>query len=182
MKNNFIMSTDNVFSKKECNYIIKNYKPFLEKDKTKGAVDRGLYNFYDINAVNFIYYDRISDCLQQYVKKYPEINLTASYWGFTYLRFKVWKKGDFYNVWHSEHCIEKPNRILNIQIYLTDHDCGTEFYNGELVSSKAGRVTFFPAYFTHTHRGQPDLKKDRWLITGYIEFIGYGDKEEINEK
>mgnify|MGYP003661237650 FL=1 len=73
MKNNFIMSTDDVFSTKECKSIIKNYKPFLEKDKTKGAVDRGLYNFYDIDAINFIYYDRILQCLKKYVKKYPEI-------------------------------------------------------------------------------------------------------------
>ena len=55
-------------------------------------------------------------------------------------------------------------------IYLSTHKCGTEFHDGLLILSHIGRLTIFPSYFTHTHRGQvcPE-KKDRYLLGGYYE-------------
>ena len=55
---------------------------------------------------------------------------------------------------------------------------GTEFFNNEVIQSELGKVVLFPAYFTHTHRGQvcPE-KKDRYLLTGYLEFFKKGDLE-----
>ena len=32
-------------------------------------------------------------------------------------------------------------------------------------------------YFTHTHKGQPDLKKERSIITGYYSFCQQGVNE-----
>ena len=44
--------------------------------------------------------------------------------------------------------------------------------------SKSGRLAMFPAYFTHTHKGEvcPE-NKDRYLLTGYISFISKGKTE-----
>ena len=68
--------------------------------------------------------------------------------------------------------IAKLSRVLAFQLYLSDHNCGTQFMNGEYVESDIGKAVLFPAYFTHTHRGQAcPQKKTRYLITGYFNFI-----------
>jgi len=57
-------------------------------------------------------------------------------------------------------------------IYLTEHNCGTEFFNGDYIKSEIGRLVIFPSYFTHTHRGQKcPNNKTRYIITGYVNFI-----------
>ena len=74
--------------------------------------------------------------------------------------------------WHSEHSFSYPFRVLSLQIYLSNHNCGTEFFRDIIINSNCGRGILFPSYFTHTHRGIvcPD-KKDRYIITGYLTFI-----------
>ena len=95
------------------------------------------------------------------------------------MRLKKFEPKKFFSQWHSEHCISNPHRILNVQIYLTEHNCGTEFFNGNIIKSEIGKLTFFPAYFTHTHRGQvcPE-NKVRYIITGYISFTKKGNSEQ----
>ena len=88
------------------------------------------------------------------------------------MRFKKFKGKKYFDKWHSENCIKYPNRVLNLMIYLSDHDCGTEFFNGEVIPSVTGNAVIFPSYFTHTHKGQPCPKgKTRYIITGYFNFI-----------
>ena len=50
-------------------------------------------------------------------------------------------------------------------------------YDKTIMSVK-GRATLFPAYFTHTHKGHicPE-KKDRYIITGYVNFVRKGEDE-----
>jgi len=82
------------------------------------------------------------------------------------------KPGDYFNKWHSEHCGDYATRVMVFQLYLSDHNCGTEFFSGETIESEAGKAVLFPPYFTHTHRGQPcPQNKIRYLITGYYNFI-----------
>ena len=33
----------------------------------------------------------------------------------------------------------------------------------------SGKLVIWPAYFTHTHRANPDLKEDKYIITGWLE-------------
>ena len=69
--------------------------------------------------------------------------------------------------------------ILSLQIYLSNHNCGTEFSNyNKTIKSDIGKVVLFPAYFTQTHRGQicPE-NKNRYIITGYVNFIQKGQLE-----
>ncbi len=187
MNNNFIYIKDNFISKKECEEIIKQFKNNLEE----GPIHTG-YLFKKLLLNNYVFDEdflikfnkKFNKQLDIYKKTYPEINETASYWGLNDLTFKKFNKGKFFSNFHSEHSLSHPNRLLSVQLYLTEHNCGTEFYKTkEVILSKIGRLAIFPAYFTHTHKGQkcPE-NKERFIITGYISFINFGPNETHNSR
>ena len=58
-------------------------------------------------------------------------------------------------------------------VYLNDIDKGgeTEFlYQSERIKAKKGRVVFFPANWTHIHRGNPPLSETKYIATGWYNF------------
>ena len=169
---NYILVEKNIFNNNECDEIIEMYKDNCIEAKHKYLG----YLYKDIN--DFKYIKKLHGVIEKYKKKFKEINLTASKWKLNNIRFKHFKPGNSFNSWHSEHNLTFPNRLLSIQVYLSNHNCGTEFFNGNIIMSELGKVVLFPAYFTHTHRGQscPD-NQDRYLLTGYLEFNEKGDLE-----
>jgi hypothetical protein len=180
MNTNFILTKDNFFTENECTEIINYFK-----DKTKKPENNYLnYLQSDIEQSPYMFSvsTKILSYIDEYKQLYPESNETSSYWGFTNMRFKHFMPGKNFDSWHSEHSFYYPYRMLSIMIYLSNHNCGTEFYNGDIIKSKAGRLTIFPAYFTHTHRGQvcPE-NKDRYLLTGYFNFVRQGENETKTE-
>jgi hypothetical protein len=171
MNSDFIFTRDNVFNLQECKKLIKTYKKNL---KLHNIIN---YYYNDISIKEFKFLDRLSKLINIYIKTYPEINLTPSFWALDTLKFKLFKKGQSFKNYHSEVGLPTPYRVLSLQIYLTNHKCGTEFYRSKkIIESKIGRVCIFPAYFTHTHRGQIDLKKERSIITGYYSFCKHEGK------
>jgi hypothetical protein len=173
MNNNFVLSIPNFLNKEECNSIIEKFNNFKKDDKFEYS------SYYYCDITQNIFVDKFNKAIEQYKNTFKEITLTGSSWNLTNLRLKKFTSGNSFNQWHSEHCISNPYRVLNVQVYLTEHNCGTEFYNGEIIKSEIGKLTFFPAYFTHTHRGQvcPD-NLDRYIITGYISFVKKGNLEQ----
>ena len=48
---------------------------------------------------------------------------------------------------------------------------GTEFkYFDDKIEPKAGQLSIFPAYFTHTHRGIVAPEEDKYIITGWFHY------------
>ena len=167
----FILVEDNVLDKKSCKNIIEKYKNI-----TNINLDHTGYKGFYINLNDKIFNEiqlKILKSIKKYVKLYPEINLTKDKWALTELTFKHFKPGNHFADWHSEVGKNCNTRILNLMIYLSDHNCGTEFFEKKyVIKSKIGRLTIFPSYFTHTHRGQvcPD-NKDRYILGGYYNFV-----------
>jgi len=160
-----ILVIDKVITPEGCNNIIENYKSFLNNS----VLDTHLgYEFFDI-ANNPALEITASSIIKKYIEHFPEINLTSDLWACYGFRLQYFPPGYYFKEWHSEHNVKNPRRIACIMIYLTDHDCGTEFYDGEVIKSVPGRAVVFPAFWTHTHRGQmcPD-GKDRYILTAYI--------------
>tara|TARA_R100001377_G_scaffold4621_2_gene2627 strand:+ start:469 stop:975 length:507 start_codon:yes stop_codon:yes gene_type:complete len=166
--NKFVYVKDNVLSEKDCDNIIK----ICDKDLLS-ADDLG-YEYYDIKKIDLWKFlvDKSNLIIKDYLKIYPELNLVSNPFALSNVRFKKFNKGKSFGSWHSEHCIDYPHKILNVMYYLSNHNCGTKFYDGEVVLSKKGRAIVFPSYFTHTHKGEicPD-NKTRYILTGYFEFI-----------
>jgi hypothetical protein len=84
------------------------------------------------------------------------------------------KVGQGYHVWHYESSSrEASNRLLTHIVYLNDVEEGGEtelLYFNKRIKPKAGTLIIFPAAFTHTHRGNPPLSNDKYIITGWTEF------------
>ena len=168
---NHILEISNFFTKKECKDIMATYNNNLQKSL--------FYDCTNIDINKFKHFDKLKKVIDIYKKQYPEINMTASYWRLESLRFKKFNKGQSFSHWHSEHCFTEPYRVLAIQLYLSKHNCGTEFYFKKVIKSDIGKIVLFPAFYTHTHRGQicPE-NKDRYIITGYCNFYKPSEKEE----
>ena len=85
-------------------------------------------------------------------------------------------KGGFHT-WHCEQGSneENPYRNLTWTLYLNDIPEGegeTEFIEyGVKVQPKKGLLTFFPAAWTHTHRGNPVYSCDKYIATGWYYLV-----------
>ena len=96
-------------------------------------------------------------------------------------RYEAAKGGGYY-AFHFEQATghvfgQEPNetyarRYLTWLLYLNDVPDGegeTEFlYQGLRVKPKKGDLVIFPAFFTHTHRGNPVYTTDKYIATGWV--------------
>lgn len=90
--------------------------------------------------------------------------------------FKIQKTkiGGGYHVWHYESGERSMcQRLLTWIVYLNDVEEGgeTEFlYQHMRVKPEQGTLVIWPAAFTHTHRGNPPLSNEKYIVTGWTEF------------
>jgi len=81
--------------------------------------------------------------------------------------------GGGYHVWHFESMRRsQAGRMMTFILYMNDIVDGgeTEFlYLSKRVQPKTGRLVLWPAAFTHTHRGNPPLKGNKYIMTGWVE-------------
>jgi len=168
---NYTLIEDNLLSKNQCQSIINYYRNLTKKVPDNFSYVG--YNFSDINHQSKYYRDLIRASItlyNKYVSLYPEIQFSSKHL-LNHFVFKHFESGKNFNNWHIEHSSQYPNRVLNITFYLSDHNVGTEFYDGTVIKSVAGRGVLTPCGFTHTHRGQKcDLNLNRYIVTGYFNY------------
>ena len=76
--------------------------------------------------------------------------------------------------WHCERGTHQSiQRALVFMTYLNDvEDGGTEFLHQHLSTpAKKGLTLIWPAYWTHTHKGIVSKLKEKYIVTGWINFI-----------
>lgn len=109
--------------------------------------------------------------LNKYMNEHPALS-TKSFYSQSVKVQKTPPKGG-YHIWHSEQGadVNDASRCLVWTIYLNDTPEGegtTEFLEqGLRVQPKQGTVIFFPAAWTHTHRGNPVYTCDKYIATGW---------------
>lgn len=90
-------------------------------------------------------------------------------------KYSAAERGGYYQFHHEVSSRLTCNRTMTFILYLNDIDEGgeTEFlFQNIRVKPEAGKLLYFPAYFTHVHRGNPVLSnQDKFIITGWMEFI-----------
>jgi hypothetical protein len=127
------------------------------------------------DLTNFLYRDELLKCLKQYVSKYKFAN-DVEFFGIDHnTKIQYYDKGWGFYKWHAEndgapHVIQ---RHLVFSTYLNDvENAGTEFlYQDYITKAKKGSTIIFPAGWTHTHRGQISQNQEKYIITGWFNFI-----------
>ena len=119
--------------------------------------------------------DRVRNALNKAVEEYREkyLILLQNHAYISY-RIKLQKTpigGGFHN-WHCENDESSvSDRVLVWTIYLNSLPEGegeTEFLHyGKKIRPCKGDILIFPAYFMHTHRGNPPLTTEKYIATGW---------------
>jgi hypothetical protein len=116
----------------------------------------------------------VNEHIQEALLSYGEIFESVKTMNIRSISQKLQKTsvGGGYHVWHHEQAnIDTAIRVLTWTIYLNDVKEGgeTEFlYQGMRVPAEEGKIVLFPASFTHTHRGNPPLSNEKYLVTGWF--------------
>jgi hypothetical protein len=111
-------------------------------------------------------------CYSQYINTFDVLKTTKNHQVFG-MKIQKTKPGQGYHIWHYEASSKDiSNRFVTWTIYLNDDfEAGeTEFlYQQYRYKPSKGDVVLFPAAFTHTHRGNPPIGGDKYIITGWVE-------------
>ena len=192
---NFVGIYEDAFPLDYCNDVIKMFNQMQEQGftKTRQELAMGEKTVKDDHAIwtsEFYGHDtNLSSMHDAIGKKFNEV-----YWNECYAHYanefaplkdsdthgifgnKVQKTGigQGYHVWHYESGTRVAcHRLLTHIVYLNDVEEGGEtelLYFHKRFKPKAGTMLIFPAAFTHTHRGNPPLSNEKYIITGWTEF------------
>ena len=113
----------------------------------------------------------LDNALNKYIDEHPSLGMHKFYSQIVKVQ-RTPPKGGFHK-WHAEQggCVSAASRCLVWMIYLNDTPEGegtTEFLEqGLKIQPKKGTIVFFPAAWTHTHRGNPVYTCDKYIATGW---------------
>lgn len=114
-------------------------------------------------------------CYKQYSDKYAVLNTLGKHGNFS-VKVQKTLPGQGYHVWHCEQSsLDLSSRLAAWTIYLNDtFEAGeTEFlYQQYRYKPQEGDCIIFPASYTHTHRGNPPINGTKYIMTGWVQFIG----------
>lgn len=198
MENNFIEVYNNAVSKEDCEKIIEHFKLVTDsglsitrqsKEGTAKLIkDTDMYDLtqtsdllppQSITSANDkwvfqTFKDAFWNCYNNYITKY-DLTQTSAHALDGYVKIQKTAPGQGYHVWHWEQdSVTHGHRLLLVMLYLNDVDEGgeTEFlYQGVRVKPKQGSLMICPASFTHTHRGNPPLIGEKYVMNTWAVYV-----------
>mgnify|MGYP001027565194 FL=1 len=180
--NHHIGICDNFILKQECDKAIEYFKEKaafgeayqrFQSEKAsltqKNDTSVNLNTWVDDFKILFINFDL---ALQRYI---DNTGLKDYYSEFKFVPMKIQQTlpTQGYHVWHIEHGSRRDtaHRVIVYTIYLNDVEEGgeTEFLHQSVrVKPKTGRIVFWPAGYPFVHRGNPPLKGEKYIMTGWL--------------
>lgn len=193
----FIGIYENSFTKEECNDVINSFEKFdkLGYTYSRSSSESSSLHKKDTAATlspyteldwgpEFIamFHERFYNYIYSlYNIQYPTLQGLSQHRS-RYIKIQRTRPTEGYHVWHCEHDAphDARDRLLSWILYLNDVEEGgeTEFlYQSLRFKPKAGTFILFPAYFTHTHRGNPPLSGAKYIATGWVEFMNTSERQ-----
>jgi hypothetical protein len=189
---NFIGIYKEVFSKEYCEKVINYFEQMAEAGY---AVDRQQHdNAQKIHKDDLAVFLSTDATISLTESKQLQQHFNEVLWGQCYSAYadKFWslrelgahnaycfkvqktKIGQGYHIWHCEAGNRaSAHRLLAWTLYLNDVAEGgeTEFiYQHMRIKPTQGTLIIWPTAYTHTHRGNPPISNDKYIVTGWIEF------------
>ena len=121
------------------------------------------------------YLNELQKIAERYYKIYPSVNEYAS-WGMTEgFNIQYYKPGGGYKQWHTENtCRGSCTRHLVWMTYLNDVwiGGGTQFkHPRRTIWARKGKTVIWPADWTYTHRGQVAPFEEKYIVTGWYNWL-----------
>jgi len=148
--------------------------PIVDK-KSKDSIDCSLLGNEHLAKR---YFSELQICLNKYIEAYPYCNWYAPFASIEDTNIQYYKPHGGYYEYHTERATAitpASNRHLVYITYLNNvTDCGeTEFFHQKLkVKPEKGLTIIFPADWTFTHRGIPSPTQEKYIVTGWLNYIG----------
>jgi len=195
IQNNGIAIFDNAFSDEYCDKLIDYFEWSKQNHKTWNRFDSettpesrkndnstSLTNFVDDRCftsdnTNLVqqFNDTFFDTWYKEYAKFFSVLDNASSHGIYAHKIQKTNPGGGYHVWHFENGDMTTSRRLGVYIlYLNDVEIGGEtelLYLRQRIEPKKGRLVIFPAGYVFTHRGNPPLTNDKYIMTGWLEYV-----------
>ena len=167
-------SLEKFFSYLESNGLVVERQQGREEVRDRQALlNRVAPRFFNDRLIAPIYHQYSSLCekaLSLYFERYPILQ-KGRYFHLN-CKFQRTRPGEGFHEWHYENGGDVPYRKLVTMLYLNTVDEGgeTEFlYLHRRIQPRQGRLLIFPAGFTHTHRGNPPLQGEKYILTSWLE-------------
>lgn len=187
---NFIAEYHNIYNDSYCDALINGFEKTLGLGFGFQNAD-GIYrddleaHYFDVlqnSTVNFNHFVNESKYFldifwskvyPSYLSKYKVLEMCDQHAIFS-MKVQKSNAGEGYHSWHFDNSKrELNNRLLVFILYLNTVDEGgeTEFkYYPKRVKPEKGKLVIFPAGMTHTHRGNPPLTNEKYILTGWVEY------------
>jgi len=121
------------------------------------------------------YVDELLKVSQLYSKKYVDCDCVSSFGLREPANIQYYKPGGGFKTWHCERTnLGVCTRHLVFMTYLNDveDNGGTEFKYQKLITpAKKGLTLIWPTDWTHTHRGIVSETQEKYIITGWLNYI-----------
>jgi hypothetical protein len=183
----FIYEKHNALTKEQCEDLINIFEE-NNKYQVEGLIGNGInksvkestdFHFDDDNLkiVQRIYGERIPDMLDamlvemyKYMDQFPIFEMTTV--SIDSFNLQKYEPGQGFHKWHYESTTDKI-RLFVWMIYLNDvPDGGTQFMMQErTVKAEQGKLLFFPADWTYTHKGEVSNTTTKYILTGWISLV-----------
>ena len=153
-------------------------KPGLFWNDYKDTEDKSVKHSKDLclkpNEMIPDYIKALEGCLLKYIEKYNYVKDLAMFGIKNEFNIQYYPPGGGYKKWHFERGNKDlVERVLVFMTYLNDvPQGGTKFFHqGITTPAKKGLTLIWPAEWTHTHCGQITEKYEKYITTGWFEFI-----------
>ena len=164
-------------------YYNHNIKNVIEGEtyNDKVLVDHNVKHSYDLyiprisyhhnDVIQYLWY--LNRVIDHFEIKYPDSKNAAAYTISDPFIIQKYPKGGGFKIWHHERSKGLEERIFVFMTYLNDIDnAGTEFLHQKIkIPAKKGLTVFWPADWTHTHRGIITHKDEKMIATGWFDSV-----------